>query len=213
LNILLAFAPFIIFALIDRSVGPTEGLVTGAMASAALLLRDWLMPGRSPKILEIGTVILFGALALYAVFGGPTWSIVGVRLYVDAGLLFIVLISVALRLPFTLQYAREKVPMEFWNSRQFVRTNYVITGVWAVAFAVLVLADLILLYIPTLPPRIGIFMTIGALVGAVKFTLVSRAGQRCASVLMCLCGRNETWQTWLERPSFSYYPTMRSPSF
>ena len=72
--------------------------------------------------------------------------------------------------PFTLQYAREQVAAEFWTSPEFVRTNYVITGVWALAFAVLVVADLILLYRRDLPPRIGIFLTIAALVGAVKFT-------------------------------------------
>src|SRR5215475_780294 len=153
MGMLLAFAPFIAFALVDRAVGATEGLVAGAAVSAALLLRDWLTPGRSPKILEIGTVILFGALAAYAIFGGPTWSIVGVRLCVDLGLLLIVLASMALQRPFTLQYAREQVPSEFWTSPQFLRTNYVITAAWALAFFVLVMADLMLLYMPALPPR------------------------------------------------------------
>ena len=170
MGILLAFAPFIVFALVDRMVGATEGLLAAAAVSAALLIRDWVTPGRSPKILEIGTVILFAGLALYAVAGGPTWSIVGVRLRVDLGLLLIVVVSIALRRPFTLQYAREQVAPELWQSPQFVRTNYVITIVWALAFVVLVLADLVLLYLPSLPPRIGIIATILALVGAVKFT-------------------------------------------
>jgi hypothetical protein len=170
MGILLAFAPFIVFALADLLVGATVGLIAGAAVSAALLLRDAMTPGRSPKILEIGTTILFGALALYAIFGGPSWSIVGVRLCVDLGLLLIVLISMALRRPFTLQYAREQVSAEFWNSPQFLRTNYVITAAWALAFLVLVSADLILLYVPALPPRIGVIATIVALIAAIKFT-------------------------------------------
>jgi hypothetical protein len=170
MGILLAFAPFIAFALIDRLVGPVEGLVAGALTSAALLVRDWAGAGKTPKMLEVGTFILFGGLALYALLVGPTWSIFGVRLCVDAGLLIIVLVTMAIGKPFTLQYAREQVAAEFWTSPQFVRTNYVITGVWALAFAVLVTADLILLYRPDLPPRIGILLTIAALVGAVKFT-------------------------------------------
>src|ERR1700760_3174822 len=109
MGILLAFAPFIVFALVDRTVGVTEGLVAGAATSAALLARDWFVLGRSPKILEIGTVMLFGALAAYSLFGSPGWSIMGVRLCVDLGLLLIVLVSIALRQPFTLQYAREQV--------------------------------------------------------------------------------------------------------
>ncbi|NUB22715.1 hypothetical protein GBZ26_26490, partial [Azospirillum formosense] len=138
----------------------------------------------------IGTVLLFGGLALYAVAGGPTQSVMGgavmggavmggsvmggsvmgVRLLVDAGLLLIVLISIALRRPFTLQYAREQVAHEFWDDPRFIHTNYVITGVWALAFLVLVIADIVLLYRPDLPPRFGIVATVLALVGAIKFT-------------------------------------------
>jgi hypothetical protein len=170
MGILLAFAPFITFALVDRVVGPTSGLIVGALISAGLVLRDWVTPGRSPKILEIGTLILFGVLALYAVLAAQTWSVIGVRLYVDAGLLLIVLISMAVGRPFTLQYARDQVAPEFWNSAEFMRTNIIITAVWALAFAIMVCAELALLYMPTLPPRVGIIAIIAALVGAVKFT-------------------------------------------
>jgi hypothetical protein len=169
LGILLAFAPFLAFALIDRLSGPTEGLIAGAVVSAALLLRD-LIQGRTAKVLEIGTAILFGGLALYALLGRPSWSVVGVRLVVDAGLLLIVLASLAMRRPFTLQYARERVAPELWGEPEFVRTNYVITAVWALAFAVMVVAELVLLYVPDVPPRAGIVAIVLALVGAVKFT-------------------------------------------
>lgn len=170
MGILLAFAPFIAFAVIDRLAGATEGLVAGALVSAALLIRDWISTHRSPKILEIGTFILFAVMAVYAVLGSPAWSLMGVRLRVDAGLLLIVLTTMALRNPFTLQYARESVAKEHWDSPQFTRTNYIITAVWALAFAVLVIADLILIYLPDIPPRVGIWLTIAALVGAFKFT-------------------------------------------
>jgi hypothetical protein len=69
MGILLAFTPFIVFAITDRVAGATDGLVAGAAVAAAFLSRDWVTPGRSPKVLEIGTVILFGGLALYAVLG------------------------------------------------------------------------------------------------------------------------------------------------
>ncbi len=170
MGILLSFAPFIGFAVIDRLIGSAEGLFAGFAISAFLLLRDWLGSKRAPKTLEIGTTILFGMLALYALVRDPTWSIMGVRLVVDTGLLLIVLVSIAIRQPFTLQYAREQVPQKVWTSAEFVRTNYVITAVWALAFAALVGADAVLVFVPDLPPRFGIIVTIAALVGAVKFT-------------------------------------------
>jgi hypothetical protein len=170
MGLLLAFAPFIAFALVDWLAGPREGLVAGALIAAALVVRDRLTPGRTPKILEVGTLALFGGLALHAVLGHPTWSVIGVRVSVDAGLLLIVLVSMAVGRPFTLQYAREQVAREHRDSPAFVRTNYVITGVWALAFAAMVAAELALLYLPGFPPRAGIVIVIVALVGAVKFT-------------------------------------------
>ena len=75
----------------------------------------------------------------------------------------------ALRRPFTLQYAREGTPKETWTTPEFIRVNYVITAVWAAAFAVMVAADLAMLYMPNVPMRVGIWITIAAIYGAFKF--------------------------------------------
>ncbi|MFG2493040.1 hypothetical protein ACGFSD_18590 [Streptomyces caniferus] len=48
--------------------------------------------------------------------------------------------SMAVGVPFTLQYAREQVPREFWDDRRFLRTNYCITGVWGAACGVAAIA-------------------------------------------------------------------------
>jgi hypothetical protein len=170
MGILLAFAPFIVFAIVDRLGGSTMGLIAGAVVSAILLLRDFLTPGRSPKILEIGTLVLFCGLTAYALFGSPTWSVIAVRLYVDSGLLIIVLTSMVIGRPFTMQYAREQVAREYWGTPEFIQTNYVIAAVCALAFAVMVIAEFALLRLPNFPRRAGIIMIILALVGAVKFT-------------------------------------------
>lgn len=170
MGILLAFAPFIVFAILDRLVEPAGALAAGAAASAALIARDLVSTGRSVKILEVGTFILFSGLAFYTVLSGVTWSVVGVRLCVDAGLLVVVLASMVAGRPFTLQYAREQVSPQLWSHPDFIQTNYVITGVWALAFFVIVLAEMALLYIPGLPPRAGIAAIILALIAAVKFT-------------------------------------------
>jgi len=76
----------------------------------------------------------------------------------------------ALRRPFTLQYAREEVSPELWNTPEFLHVNYVISGAWALAFALMVLAELALLYAPQIPHRVGVIVIVVALVGAVKFT-------------------------------------------
>jgi hypothetical protein len=93
-----------------------------------------------------------------------------VKLAVDVGLLLVVLFSLAVGRPFTLQYAREEAPQEVWNSPEFMRTNQVITLVWLGAFAVLIVADLILLYRPEVTHKVSVLLTIAALYGAFKFT-------------------------------------------
>jgi hypothetical protein len=170
MGILLGFAPFLVFAVVDQWGGTREGLIAGALVSLGLLIRDLSITRRAPKVLEIGTTILFGSLALYSIWSGPAWSILGVRLLVDVGLLLIVLISMAIGRPFTIQYAREQVPRERWDSARFRQVNYVITGAWAAAFVVIVIADLIMLDVPTIPRWVGVLVTVAALVGAIKFT-------------------------------------------
>jgi hypothetical protein len=170
MNILLAFAPFIAFVFLERTLGAEPGLAGAAAVALALLIYDALIRQRTPKVLEIGTVILFGALASYGAVNGMDWSVAGVRLAVDGGLLLIVLVSMAIRQPFTLQYARETSPRELWDQPDFIRTNYVITAVWDAAFAIMVAVDLAWLVMPNLPPRVVIIVTLLAIVGAVKFT-------------------------------------------
>jgi hypothetical protein len=170
MGILLAFAPFIVFAVVDRLVGSSAGLLAGAAVALLLLIRDWLIKKRSPKILDIGTAVLFCGLSLYFLAAKPAWSVIAVRLCVDCGLFLIVLGSLAAGKPFTLQYAREQVGSEFWDTPEFRKTNYVISGVWALAFALMVLAESAILFAPQFPRRFGIIVVVLALVGAVKFT-------------------------------------------
>jgi hypothetical protein len=63
--VLIAFTPFIAFAVLDRAVGATEGLMAGALVSMAPVARDRLSPTRSPKVLEVGAFIPFGGFEIY----------------------------------------------------------------------------------------------------------------------------------------------------
>lgn len=167
---LLAFAPFVTFAILNHFVAPTIALVAAALVSLALVLREIVL-GRSAKILEVGTCLLFGGLAIYSYVSGSSWPVVGTKLAVDFGLLAIVLFSLLIGRPFTIQYAREQVSSELWSTPEFVRTNQVITLVWLAAFLAIVVADLILLYLPDVPHKVSVLLTIGALYGAFKFTM------------------------------------------
>ena len=118
-------------------------LFAAAALSALLIVRE-RRRGKSVKILEAGTVGLFGGLAIFTAITRYDWTILEARLAVDAGLLGLVLGSLIARRPFTLQFAREEVPQEYWANPQFIATNYMISGVWAAAFVILVVADVVM---------------------------------------------------------------------
>jgi hypothetical protein len=167
---LLAFAPFLAFAALNHFVAPTIALTFAALVSFALIGREVLL-GRSAKILEVGTCALFGGLAAYSYVSDADWPVVAVKLAVDIGLFAIVLFSLVVGRPFTIQYARESVGQELWDNPNFLRTNRIITLVWLAAFATIIIADLVLLYMPDVPHKLSVLLTVGALYGAFKFTL------------------------------------------
>ncbi|WP_421917146.1 hypothetical protein [Mesorhizobium sp.] len=171
MGILLGFLPFIAFSLLDDRLGPTKALAIGAAIALVLSIRAWRQPPHSIKILEGGTTILMGGLALYTALSGAALSLVAVRLCVDAGLLLIVLVSMAIKQPFTIQYARQEVDPKYWNSPGFLRTNYVITGAWAAAFAVMVVAEAVMAADADFPRAVGFGVVIAALLAALGFTI------------------------------------------
>ena len=102
MNLLLGFAPFAAFALLSHAFSANAGLLAGALVSAALVVRE-IVAGRAPKILELGTLLLFALLSAWSVATEANWPLMQVRLMVDAGLLLIVLGSLLIGKPFTLQ--------------------------------------------------------------------------------------------------------------
>jgi hypothetical protein len=169
MNVLLGLTPFIAFFVLMRLATPLAGLAAAFAIAAVLMIRMW-QRGESVKILELGSLVLFGALTVFTLAARPDWSIAGVRLAVDGGLTIIVLISLAIRRPFTQQYAKEQVPRQFWTSPIFIRTNAIITGIWAAAFAVMTACDAAAIYVPAIPLAVEIAATIIAFVAAVWFT-------------------------------------------
>ena len=166
---LLAFAPFVAFAVSISALGSIGALLLGAAASALVILYG-VFTGRAAKILEIGSLALFAALAAFEYLSGARLSLFGAKFAVDLGLLLIVLISMLIGKPFTMQYARDDVPPALWSSREFLRKNQMITAVWALAFLAMVLAELAMLLWPNLPQQLPILVIVLALVGAFKFT-------------------------------------------
>ena len=120
MNILFGFAPYIAFFLFMQLVSIDAGFWAALAVAVLNAGRDWARTG-SLKILEVGTVLLFAALATLTSVEHWKWTVMAVRLAVDAGLLAIVLVSQAIGRPFNLQYARERVAKQ-----RFVRVSSIV---------------------------------------------------------------------------------------
>ena len=147
MDILLSFAPYIAFFVALKLVAVEAALWAAACVALLIIGRNWAR-GASLKALEVGGVVVFTAVAAFTSVEHWHWTLMGVRLAVDCGLLAIVLTSLAVDRPFTLQYARERVPENVWNSPLFLSINRRITWVWATAFAALVAAHAAVVFVP-----------------------------------------------------------------
>jgi hypothetical protein len=146
----LILAPFATFATLTMLTTVKISLAISAAVAFGLVSRD-LAKGRSIKMLSTGVLVLFAALAGYHFLATTDLSLTTVRLAIDSGVLAIALGSMAIRLPFTIQYAREVVDAETTKLPRFVKTNYILTWVWTAAFALMLLADIVAIYLPSTP--------------------------------------------------------------
>ncbi len=146
----LILAPYGAFAFLMLVTSPATSLFASAAICLAVVAFD-VARGHQVKLLGAGTALIFATLGCYQVLGDPPLSKLAVRIAVDSGLFLAGALSLALRKPFTLQYAREMVDAETARSPEFVTANYVITSVWIAAFLLMAVANLLLLNWPDLP--------------------------------------------------------------
>lgn len=169
MNLLLGFAPFILFLILTRMISLEVALVVNAIITLVILARDW-QRAKSFKILDAGNALLFCGLVVAVYLAPQAWTLPAARLVVDGGLLLIVLVSILIGRPFTLAYAREQVPQERWSDPRFIRANYIISGVWALAFLISFVANLVRFEDPSQPLWVNILAEAVSIGGAIWFT-------------------------------------------
>jgi hypothetical protein len=169
MNLVLGFVPLILFAVL-MSLSPDMALWIAFAAAFALGMRSFL-DTRVLKTLDAGNTVLFGLLALYKGFVQPSLSFGAVLLAVDGGLLAIIIASLLLHEPFTLQYAREQAPPEQWKTAIFLRTNYVVTGAWVLALALMTAADVAAVFLAKISVTVASASGLVALAAALTFSL------------------------------------------
>ncbi|MEU4130425.1 hypothetical protein [Streptomyces wuyuanensis] len=175
-NPVVGMLPWIVFSVL---VGPGRFefavAISLAIALVVLVVDRLRRPGTSVKIIEVSDVVFFAALAIVGLFasaGTLRWLETYSGELSNFALVTIAFGSIAVRVPFTVQYARERVDRSLWNTRGFMHTNYVITAVWGLAFLVAAVAGLIGDLLLRQPDNIWTnwVIQIGAIIVALRFT-------------------------------------------
>ena len=129
-------APWIVLSVIS-SPGRFEEAAAAALGLSLLVL--WLSHRRGIGVhsLEVFGVLVF---AMFAVLGlvAPHNVIGWLELWAgevtNISLAAFAVFTLLIRKPFTLAYAKQTTPHEYWESPLFLPINYAITSAWAAAF-------------------------------------------------------------------------------
>ena len=142
IGFLIGFAPWILYWILTGAVS-FRIAISVALGVSVLSNLVSLARHRTPMILEIGTTVAFVVLAIIGfttddVFIGRWIQPIG-----NAAFLAIMVVSVVIKRPFTLQYAQESTPPELWGTPGFIYVNQAITYVWIAVTAFMTVLSLI----------------------------------------------------------------------
>jgi len=167
--IFLILAPYGVFAGLMLVSSAAVSLFASAAICLMVMAYD-AFRGRSTKMLGAGSVVVFTALGGYVTLVDPQLTASVVKLIVDGGMLATALASLSIRRPFTLQYARQMVDAETAELPEFLKANYVITWAWSLAFMLMMMANVLMIYIPGLPLWSGLAIAFAARNSALYFS-------------------------------------------
>ncbi|MHC1752650.1 hypothetical protein [Humidesulfovibrio sp.] len=133
LKLLLGFAPWIAFLAIAH--GSLFRLKLGLVIAAVLTLVMAVTKLHRGVIMWVGIAFFTYASIAVLVFE-HMWTVRYMGVLANGALAVGAWGTLAVGRPFTLEYAREHTDPSRWNDPLFVRTNVIITSVWAVAFSI-----------------------------------------------------------------------------
>jgi hypothetical protein len=133
LKLLLAFAPWLSFLVIAQ--GSLLRLKLGLVVALVLSVVMGLSHLHRGVILWTGLTFFSYATIAVALLN-DVWTARHMGVLANGALALASWLTIAVRKPFSLDYAREHTDPSLWNTRAFIRTNVVITSAWALVFTV-----------------------------------------------------------------------------
>lgn len=170
LKIVLGFLPWILYSILINAI-PGNHAIAILIALTCTFTLDFheLKKG---FVLAWGTISFFTGLLVATFFVPGNWLEEHANIIANSALATIAWLSLAINKPFTLQYAREQVDKEYWNTSIFIRVNQIITAVWAASFLISVLTSALVLYHQLSIDWIYQFLSYGPFIFSIWFTKI-----------------------------------------
>ena len=148
-SLVLAFAPWILFKIIILI--PLFGVLTMVklgIVIAAIVCAYQAYTGLHKGVILYGGILFFGFSLITVVLFGNIWVTRHLGVLSHGTLAGLSWLSILLRRPFTMDYAKQYIPEQLWTTQAFILKNNIITGIWAVAFSINLADAVIKIYHP-----------------------------------------------------------------
>src|SRR5882757_9909881 len=139
MNLVVGFAPFILFTILSR-LSVDLALWVAFAAAFVVTIRDFV-ESPSLRLLDAGSFALFALLALGRGFLDPNLSLAAARFVAALSLFLLLGLPLALKRPFSVDYARLDPREAGWPPSLFLRVNMLVSGAWVTGFAIIAVAD------------------------------------------------------------------------
>ena len=168
-KIINGFLPWILYFIIaGTSLSSIEWALGVALIVLIIKNKDEFKKG---FILTWGSVIFFALMLILVAIFHINWLVTHTWILSNAALALISWSSLAVKKPFTLQYAREQVKKELWNHPAFIKINVHLTVIWALVFTFCMLIHITQLYWQPFPSWFYQIITNGLSLLAILFTM------------------------------------------
>lgn len=168
-QILLGFLPWIILNVLPRHT-PEQFLKSVILALVLTLVINY----KSLKkgfILSLGAAIYLLAVLIVEIFYPNQWLVQNIVIVSNLVLAAIAWISLAVKFPFTLQYAREQQPKEKWHNPTFIFINNFLTAVWGVVFVFNLTINILFIHYQVVNKLITAITTNSSIICGILITL------------------------------------------
>jgi len=179
LGMLISFAPWLVLKILTSL--PFSDPLTRLKTALVIAMMICLYQSRKAVkgFIFWGSIGFFSFSFVTVVLMTNMWVIGHLGLLSQLTMCAIAWGSILFRRPFTLDYAKQYVPPEFWTHPVFLRKNYLITGAWGCYFLLGVAINEIRIYEPQISHFLLEALDIASMLAIILYT--SHASRRKAA--------------------------------